>query len=113
MLRNSRTDLYTLNFLLFGLFIPFQLVSFVLMPSVVDDSDDRGHRRGRNQDQVETLLFGNRQRLARLHDANLSTILSHHANVARYSENSLVDWGPWFGPDVSPKARYFSTPRFS
>jgi len=69
VLGNTRTDLYTLNFLLFALFIFALLALQVLVLSVVDDSTDRGLGCGTDHDEIKALFFGEGESLTALHDS--------------------------------------------
>jgi len=68
MLCDSRTDLYTLNFLLLALLIFAELPFEVLMLPIVDNLDHRRLSGWRNHHQVEPFISRLIKGLATLHD---------------------------------------------
>lgn len=83
VLRNSRTDLYTLNFLLLALLVLALLPFQVLMLAIVDDLAHRRLGRRRNHDEVKPLLAGDAQSLPALENAQLGAIGVDDAYVAK------------------------------
>ena len=79
MILNPRTDLYTLNFLLFALMLLLLLLRHVLMAAVIDDSSYRRSRRWRDHHKVEALFFGHRERLSALNNPNLFAFGANNA----------------------------------
>src|SRR5271165_2697569 len=69
VLRNTRTDLYTLYFLLFALFVFALLALHILVSAVVDDSANGGLSTWTDHDKVESLFFCLGESLTALHDS--------------------------------------------
>ncbi len=109
VLRNSRTDLYTLYFLLLALLILALLPFQILVPTVVDDLDDRRLRGGGNHDEVQTLISCLVQRLSTLHDAELLPFGANHAYVS-ILQDTAVNFGAGFGAGRSSKSCYVVSP---
>lgn len=100
--RDSRTDLYTLNFLLFALVFLLFSVLVVLEFAVIDDPADRRIGSGGDQNQVETLLLGHAERLPGTHDANLFAVGRDEANFAE-PQDSLIDHRRGARPSLAPE----------
>ncbi len=71
MILNPRTDLYTLNFLLFALMFLLLLLGHVFKPAEIDDFCNRRGCSWRDEDKVQSQVLGHGKSLAALHNAYL------------------------------------------
>ena len=101
--RNTRTNLYTLYFLLGLLFVISQFRFQVFMLAVVDDSTYRWVSIWGNHHKVKALFSGQCERGSTLHDAKLLVISINHTNFAE-PEHTLVDGRTRIGSIVSSKS---------
>ena len=78
----AKLDLLDLDHLLVLPSGPRALLLLVLIAPEVHDSTDRRIGRGRNLDEVETLLARDRERLRRRHDAELLAVFVDDPDLA-------------------------------
>ena len=109
MLCNARTDLYTLYFLLFALFILSELAFKVLVLAVIDNSTNGRLRGGRYHHQVHTLVFSESKSLPALHNPKLVPFGANDSDIAIF-QHTLINFGAWFGPGRSSKSCYVRSP---
>ncbi len=112
VLRDSRTDLYTLNFLLFALLILSELAFVVLMLTVVDDPTDRRLRGRAYHHEVEAAFTRLVESLSTRHDAELAAIFVDDPDLPM-TEDAVVDLGARFRAGRSSKSWYFRSPQAS
>jgi hypothetical protein len=110
MLGDTRTDLYTLNFLLLALLVLTQLPFEVFVLTVVDNLAHGGLGGRRDHHQIEPLLSGGTQGLTALHDAQLSTIGIDDSNISE-AQNALVYGRARIWAGVSSKSCYLLSPQ--
>ena len=110
MLRDARTDLYTLYLGLFFLGLPRLLARQVLVLAVIQDLTDGWLGTGRDHHEVKALLLRMGQSLPALQNAKLFAVGVDHAHVAK-SQNAFVHWGARIWAGVSPKSSYVLSPR--
>lgn len=110
VLRNSRANLYTLNFLLFFLRLLILLLRQVLIAPKINDLADRRLGGGGDHDKVESLFSGDVESLAALQNSELRSVGSNDPHISK-SEHTLVDGGPWIRARVSSISSYLWSPR--
>jgi hypothetical protein len=83
VLRNPRTDLYTLYVLGFALVLLGLLARLVLVFAVIDDSAD-GRLGGRSDHhQVEAMFTGERERFTAWNDPKLFAVGTYATNISK------------------------------
>lgn len=112
VLRNSRANLYTLNFLLFALLVLAELALVVFVLSVIDDTADRRLGGRAHHNQIEASFSSTVQSVAALHNAKLAAILIDDPDFP-VAEDTVIDLGARFRAWRSSKSWYFRSPRQS
>ncbi len=110
VLRNPRTDLYTLYVLGFALVLLGLLACLVLVFAVINDSANRRLSGWSNHDQVEAMFTGNGECLTTAHDAKLFAVGADDANIAK-SQNTIIDRGARIRSCISSELPYLQSPQ--
>jgi len=69
---------------------------FVLVPAEVEDAADGGRAVGENLDQIEAVVFGDTNGIARRHDTQLAAVSADDADLRE--TNAVVDTKRWLVP---------------